>query len=179
MEIMGLLGRRRRCRFGGLVVSLRGLDHEAHFDGFRGHLDAADGSVNDGAYALNVGLELALGDAGGFSAYAAEILRFTLASNGSAGSSSLAGKITNTGHTTPQRRTNKRYSSLPRKEDESVSIPKRDSPASRSRAPGLHAPACPSQVGRRYRDLRLWAKACKECNGVRVESLSQVESDVR
>src|SRR5205814_694580 len=81
-----------------LPASLDGLDDQAHFDGLGRDFDANRFAVDDGPDALQIGPELAAGDAGGLDADAAQVFRLSAAGDGVARAGLLAGKMTNAWH---------------------------------------------------------------------------------
>ncbi len=96
-------GFRLRCGFDGRspVAALR-LDDQAHLDGLGRDFDPADLAVDHRPHLLDVGLELALGDAGGLDAYAAEILGFAAPGDAVARTRSPTGKMTHSRHKSPE-----------------------------------------------------------------------------
>src|SRR5580700_1062457 len=82
----------------GFVFPVNGLGDQSLADGLGRHLDADDAAVDDGANALNVGLEFARGDAGDLGADAAQV--FGLAAMGDLVTKGglFSGVVTNTSH---------------------------------------------------------------------------------
>ena len=103
----------RGSRGVGLPVAFGGLDDQAHANGFRGNLDAADPSIDECADALDVRLKLTFGDAGRLAPDAAEVLRLTLPRDRPPGAGLLPRKITYACHATP--RSNHRDSRVERR----------------------------------------------------------------
>lgn len=98
MEWAGRLSSGHGSTIRGRPVALDRLFHEPHANGLGGNSDSADFSVDDRPNALDVGFELAFGDAGRLATNAAEILGLTLAGDGPAGTGLFTSEIADSGH---------------------------------------------------------------------------------